>query len=71
MIKFEKFKWIDHVVDKNIGVVLQQGTELSAERFNRLEEAIEACVSECNKMAEIMEKMSVSQNSDNAEETDE
>ena len=36
---YEPLKWVDHVVDEH-GTVIQQGTNMSAENFNHMEEGI-------------------------------
>ncbi len=39
---YEKTKWIDHFVDPETGEVIQEGTRVTAERMNKIENGIEA-----------------------------
>ena len=38
--RYVKQKWIDHIIDKETGEVIQQGTVHSEQRMNHMEEGI-------------------------------
>ena len=40
-MSYEKTEWIDHVVDPETQEIIQQGTRVTAQRMNKIEEGIE------------------------------